>query len=317
MGSKDELMELASVIVKNDWDEQNIVQHKKWSITQFHGTAFDSDYKCYKLLWKEWPRNGLAVMSPRIIRSYVAKITNVTEDLALQILYEEGLPVPRMEAIIRFNGGRIMIFMELLSGSELYSNTDRNAWKDAAKKLAEIHNRFWAGKHKEDRRLNALSVNRAVLERIQNATNNAASKESWHKYMQTVQTRLATAPKTLIHGDLFPTNIMVDNGCASFIDWANAGVFAYMMDLGRLTAIIDQKTLAPMCPCEDVVLKEYYRMMQDALQISYDEFLADVHMAQFIELANYYTPWRCFGVNDVYNQLTAKKLDEIVAAHHY
>ena len=72
-----------------------------------------------------------------------------------------------------------------------------------------------------------------------------------------------------------------------------------------------------MCPCEDVVLKEYYRMMQDALQISYDEFLADVHMAQFIELANYYTPWRCFGVNDVYNQLTAKKLDEIVAAHHY
>lgn len=316
MGTKEELVELAAVIASNDWDEKSMVQYKNWSITQFQGTAFDSDYKCYKLLWKEWPRNGLAVLSPRIIRAYVAKITNETEDRALQILDKEGFSVPRMEAVLRSNQGKIMIFMELLSGNELYSNSDHNAWKDAAKKLAEIHNRFWVGKHKDDQRLNALPVNRAVLERIQNATKNAAGKESWYKYMQTVHGRLAEAPKTLIHGDLFPTNVVVDNGRASFIDWANAGVFAYMMDLGRLTAIIDQKTLLPMCPCEDVVLMEYYRVTQDVLQISYDEFLADVHMAQFIELANYYTPWGYFGVNDAYNQLSAKKLDEIVAAHH-
>ena len=129
--------------------------------------------------------------------------------------------------------------------------------------------------------------------------------------MSQAQDRLATAPKTLIHGDTFPTNILVNGGQISFVDWADSSVFAYMMDIGRLTAIIDTKTMKPMCPCPNEVTRAYYESINALLKIDYPEYMRDVRMAQFIELAAIYTPIRYPRINNAYNQVIEDELNKI------
>ena len=128
--------------------------------------------------------------------------------------------------------------------------------------------------------------------------------------------RMKIAPHTLIHGDMFPTNILVNQDKCAFIDWADAGMSPYMMDIGRLTAIIDKRTLLPMCPCPDKVIETYFKLMEDCLQISHERYLKDVFMAQFVELACFYVPPGYLGYNEKCNQRIERKMMEIVTANN-
>lgn len=56
------------------------------------------------------------------------------------------------------------------------------------------------------------------------------------------------------------------------------------MDIGRITSIIDSTMFKPMCPCPQKVIEEYYNEIKDAWEINYEDYLKDVHAAQFIEL---------------------------------
>ena len=47
----------------------------------------------------------------------------------------------------------------------------------------------------------------------------------------------------------------------------------------------------------------------------YDEYLKDIYMAQFIELAYFYSPPGFLGHNEEYNQKIEKRLQEIVDFH--
>ena len=52
--------------------------------------------------------------------------------------------------------------------------------------------------------------------------------------------------------------------------------------------------------------------MSPILQMEYDEYLKDIYMAQFIELAYFYSPPGFWGHNEEYNQKIEKRLQEIV-----
>lgn len=132
-------------------------------------------------------------------------------------------------------------------------------------------------------------------EKISNMNSHAGA---WKETVKTVRGHLEKAPKTLVHGDLFPMNILLDEKGCWLIDWANAGEFPYFMDIGRLTGIIREDT-ERMCKYEAEVCKVYYGTMQTLLNITYEEFLKEVYMGQFIECANtYIPPHPLFGANN-------------------
>ena len=133
--------------------------------------------------------------------------------------------------------------------------------------------------------------------------------------MDAVIKRFENAPQTLIHGDMFPTNILVYQGSCYFVDWANAGISPYMMDIGRLTSIINKDTLLPMCPCSEKVIHAYYEKMRPILEMEYDAYLKDVYMSQFLELAYFYSPLVFGRPKDKYSLKIEQRLHEIVECH--
>jgi NAD-dependent dihydropyrimidine dehydrogenase PreA subunit len=125
--TQNEYREIASAILKNDWDETSNIQAGKFSISQFQGTAFDSDYTCYKVRWSEWASIDNIQLAQRIPYSLVVKIAESSEENILKMLWQNGFPVPKIGAVLRYKNGSVMIFMEMLPGKELYSCTDDDA----------------------------------------------------------------------------------------------------------------------------------------------------------------------------------------------
>ena len=308
---KDEYIKIASSIFDNDWDENSTVTCEQYIISQFQGTAFDSDYRCYKVQWSEWEYLGNVRLANTVRCTMVAKITTEGEAFILQELQKKELPAPKILAIVRLNNEKVMIFEQMFAGTELYSKAEHNAWIDAATALSHIHSSFWHIEDTAPEVANKVQVKTTILEKIHRAQASVSHRSLWRRYMSQAQDRLATAPKTLIHGDTFPTNILVNGGQISFVDWADSSVFAYMMDIGRLTAIIDTKTMKPMCPCPNEVTRAYYESINALLKIDYPEYMRDVRMAQFIELAAIYTPIRYPRINNAYNQVIEDQLNKI------
>lgn len=207
--------------------------------------------------------------------------------------------------------GDYMMYMKQMPGDELYTLTQEQPWKVAVEKLAEIHLTFWQGECAFETASQQVHGSKPFMTWIQRASEHASFKKKWRVAFDRAIERVHLAPKTLIHGDFFPTNILVDGCDICIIDWADATVFGYMMDVGRLTAIIDKKTLKPMCPCVDKVISAYYNRVKDKLQMDYSEYLQDIHAAHFIELCKYYQPVRAFGIQQEYASLLERRLDSI------
>lgn len=307
--TKHEYQEIASAIFYNDWDELSTIEAGKFTISQFQSAAFDSNYKCYKVLWTELTPGANILIVNKKTRSMVAKIEKSTEEQILKLLSQKGFPVPKIEAILRTPNGKALIFLEMLPGEELYSHTDESSWICAAMTLSQIHREFLTA----NTSINAtIPFSNRTADKLHQARLNTAHNTLWTAYMDAVSQRFSIAPKTLIHGDMFPTNILVHRGSCKFIDWENAGISPYMMDIGRLTAIIDERTLRPMCPYSNKVIQAYYEKMAPVLRISYNDYLNDIYMAQFVELANWYSPPNSYWYNKDYNQRIKQAITEIV-----
>ena len=316
--TKQDYENIAYLIDKNDWDDCQTVQRDIYRIEQIQGTAFDSDYKCYKV--QVFPKNHLApvMLSSNDIHTLVVKITHPREGYILQSLLNKHFSVPKIEIVFPYKNNQIMLFEQFIPGKELYSISDPDIWLKAALYLANLHSEFLCIDQKDSTHNINIGVSDAINQKIYRAKCNIHDHRTWVKYIISVEQRLAVAPKTLIHGDLFPTNILSDDELY-FVDWADTSIYAYMMDIGRLTAIIDKKTLRSMCPCPEDVITKYYDYIKTALKIDYADYLNDVRMAQFIELANLYAPqgsFGSFGMNKEYNRVVENQINEIVAGYY-
>lgn len=306
---------IANVIMRNNWEDNPILQYKQFTITQFKSTAFDSNYQCYKVSWKEWERNGSVFLGNSVHRGIVFKITNKTEMSVLQLLSTRKIPAPAILARMRCKQDEVMLFESLLPGVELYGNMENDVWCLAAKALFVIHMEFWDAPNREQEIARQFPANDAIKEKLYRASLHTSHKPLWQCYMREIMKRLENMPTTLIHGDMFPTNILIDHNDVRFIDWEDSCIFAYAFDIAQLTATIDVRTLQPMCPCPDKVISTYFEMIKDVVHMDFAEYLLDIQMAQFVEIASNYSPPGCYAEKE-YNCVLENELNRIAAAYY-
>lgn len=148
--------------------------------------------------------------------------------------------------------GRYWLLMEKVPGVELWQIGDFGTWASVARWLARFHRRFAdEGERVVGRNPHLLRYDRDFLgvwptRALDVAARQGAGDDTIRSleglvagYGQVVD-RLTAAPQTFIHGELYPSNVLVgntgDDDAVWPIDWEMAGVGIPLLDLAALTA---------------------------------------------------------------------------------
>lgn len=133
--------------------------------------------------------------------------------------------------------GRHWLFLERVAGVPLAEVGDPGSWEEAAAWLARFH--ATVGRHtlpdgpliRHDARLHRWWFQRALeragaVEAVQRveAAHAAAIEE------------VAGLPRTLVHGEFYPANVLVEDGRIRPVDWEMAGVGPGLLDVAALTS---------------------------------------------------------------------------------
>ena len=139
--------------------------------------------------------------------------------------------------------GRYWLFLEKVPGRELYQVGDLTVWQEAARWLAELHSRFTG---REDflplaRASHLLIYGPDFYRRwIDRARAAHPSLERLAAGYGRVVERLAALPATLLHGDFYASNVLVEQIGGDLrvcpVDWEMAAVGPGLLDLAALTA---------------------------------------------------------------------------------
>ena len=149
------------------------------------------------------------------------------------------------------------LLLEKVDGRELYQVGEATVWADVARWLAGLHTRF-GSRVDELRRSPAplLHYNAAYyntwLHRALAFLRNEESQRR-HAALSTVSAglakaldHLARAPLTLLHGELYASNVLIADEAAGrricAVDWEMAGVGPGMLDLAALSSGWDETT---------------------------------------------------------------------------
>lgn len=150
--------------------------------------------------------------------------------------------------------GRYWLVIEKVPGLELYRMGDFEIWQEVARWLADMHLRLADDCERLGAAANLLNYDRAFyvcwmrrarrfLMRSEKARRipGLTAKLDWlaARYTKAVE-RLCAIPAALIHGEFYPSNVLVeDAGSARRIcpvDWETAALGPSLMDLAALTA---------------------------------------------------------------------------------
>ena len=143
--------------------------------------------------------------------------------------------------------GRYWLLIEKVAGVELWQIGDLGAWESVARWLARFHRSF-AEEGDRVRKRNAylLTYGPDYLRLWPKRALDVVSTDDRRRlegivarYDQVVE-RLTAVPPSFVHGELYPSNVLVDvadDGLAVWpIDWEMAGVGSPLLDLAALTA---------------------------------------------------------------------------------
>lgn len=277
MFTNNDYLSIAGIIGSTDWDESCLVEKDGFRISQFQGTIFPSDYQCFKV---ECSRNVI-----------VAKFTGYSEYSALGLFQKGGFPVPAPIGYLvnKTDPQKILLFEEFMPGNELSSESPVEIWQKAAVLLAGLHLKYWNSRNDADTQLLQYG-SQLYEEKWRSIVRCHYFCQKWGRVIQKILLRFSKAPKVIGHGDAFPTNFLVHDGQISFVDLSNSGVIPYMADIARLTCLPGPEEDTFLCPCREAVLNAYYKEIRQRLRLTKQEFLFDVKLAAFIELAANYIP---------------------------
>jgi hypothetical protein len=142
------------------------------------------------------------------------------------LLSDAELGTAELEAaVVDPDRGRYWLVVEKVRGEELYQVGELGRWADAARWLARCHN-YFAGIDALDY---LVRYDRQFFDLWP-----ARAQVSLPGY-EAVTTRLAELPTTLVHGDLYASNVLVGDGRVCAIDWELAGIGPGVLDLAALT----------------------------------------------------------------------------------
>jgi hypothetical protein len=150
-------------------------------------------------------------------------------------------------AVVRPEEDLYWLFLEKISGLRLCQVRDFSAWLEAARWLAHLHTQF-AGETEHLNRSAPLvrydaAFYRLWLERFSNFQSAALRPAGWEplvaSYEEAIE-RLIRLPSTLIHGEFYASNILVEEtreGCRIRpVDWETAAIGPGLIDLAALTS---------------------------------------------------------------------------------
>lgn len=163
-------------------------------------------------------------------------------------VYRDVLDEARVGAP-RFHGAvpeRAWLFLERVAGVELYQVAERGTWEHVARRLAAMHERLApaadrarrAIRHDSDwyRRWPARALRIAARGQ---PTDLAVLERVVDDYDRVIE-RLLSLPTTLIHGEFYASNVLVDDAVrprrVAPVDWEQAGIGPGLVDLAALTA---------------------------------------------------------------------------------
>ncbi len=130
------------------------------------------------------------------------------------------------------DGDRAWLLLERVDGAELYQ-LEIEAWEQAAGWLAHMHKRL-AGRIRAQRLLRLDEQHyRLWFRRAEDMSEDLESIAD--VYEQGVE-RLLALPQTVVHGEFYASNVLVDGDRVCPIDWELAGVGPSLVDLAALTS---------------------------------------------------------------------------------
>ena len=153
------------------------------------------------------------------------------------VLHDAGLGTAAFRGgVIRPTDDRYWLFLEHLEGVELWQVGSLEVWCIVANRLAELHAAL-AGAALGRPPLWSREYGSAWLERAQEASGHEVLFHLAPRFGEIVD-RLLRLPRGLVHGELFPSNVIVDveRERVSPIDWETAAVGPQLLDLAALTA---------------------------------------------------------------------------------
>ena len=172
-----------------------------------------------KLLLKDVARASLTG------RARAAKPGFLHDPAREPFVYRELLPGTGAPELVAYDARRDWLVLEKVDGVELYQVGEVETWASALRWLARLHERFLGLEHRAplaryDREFFGLWPARARLD---------------VPGYDTVVDRLASLPGTLVHGELYASNVLVAGERICPVDWELAGVGPGVLDVAALT----------------------------------------------------------------------------------
>ena len=145
------------------------------------------------------------------------------EPAAYRLLDQEGLGVPR------FYGTHCdLLLIERVPGRELYQVGELAIWQRVARWAAALHDCFRG----RDVGRPLLSYTPELLRHWEERASALAGVQLV-AYEEAVE-RLQALPRTLVHGELYPSNVVVTEDRVAVVDWEMAGAGPGVLDLAAL-----------------------------------------------------------------------------------
>lgn len=146
------------------------------------------------------------------------------------VLADLEVDAPRYRAAV-VDDDRAWLFLELVDGIPLWQAQDMEAWQEAARCLAALH----AARHPPIR-----GLLRYDAEHLSRCLALGGSIPGVAELSGCVAERLAKLPVGLVHGEFYPSNVLVQRTAGRLrirpVDWEMIGTGPGVLDLAALTA---------------------------------------------------------------------------------
>ena len=194
------------------------------------------DHTTLTLLLKDLSRSSLTVRARRAKPDWLYDPMREI-DVYRSVLATEDLRTPELYgAVTDAANDRYWLLIEKVAGVELYQVGELNVWEAVMRWLARFHDHF-AGRRKPH---SLLRVDRERLLGWRERARRIASVEV-HDYEYFVD-QLARMPTTILHGELYPSNILVRRDRVCPVDWEMASIGPGVIDVAAITTGWDEDT---------------------------------------------------------------------------
>ena len=153
------------------------------------------------------------------------------------VLGPAGLDVPACYGALS-RPGRRWLFLEAVDGIPLWQTDASVAWQGAARWLADLHARPAPARSAHLLRYDEAYLHGWLARAL--ALVPAGALDAVSARWERVVRRLAAWPRSVVHGDFHPSNILVQQAAGSLrirpVDWELAGVGPGLLDLAALTS---------------------------------------------------------------------------------